>query len=62
MNFYIQVWPNNTATLMLENGTAVWTYPDVASAEAAFNEWHSHQHPEQQTTDMLQDPTCAAML
>lgn len=62
MNFYIQVWPNKTATLMLENGTAVWTYPNVESAEADYNEWHQYQLKEEPVIDTMPDGICAAML
>lgn len=62
MNFYIQVWPNKTATLMLENGTAVWTYPNVESAEADYNEWHQCQRKEEPVIDNMSDGICAAML
>jgi len=62
MSFYIQVWPNKTATLMLENGTAVWTYPNVESATAAYSEWHQSQRKEDPMIDMLPDAICTAML
>ena len=62
MNFYIQVWPNKTATLMLENGTSVWTYPNVESAEADFNEWHQNQRKDEISNDTMQDSLCSAML
>jgi len=62
MNFYIQVWPNQTATLMLENGTAVWTYPSVEAAEMDFNEWHQHQSKESAIPSFMQDPACSTML
>ncbi len=63
MNFYIQEWPNKTATLMLENGTSVWTYPNVESAEAAYNEWHRCQRKEELVADTIQqDSICSAML
>jgi len=62
MNFYIQVWPNKTATLMLENGTSVWTYPNVETAEADYKEWHQEQQREPLSTDINQDSLCSAML
>jgi len=62
MNFYIQVWPNQTATLMLENGTAVWTYPNVETAEADFKEWYQCQPKELVSVESTQDSLCTAML
>ncbi len=62
MTFYIQVWPNKTATLMLENGTSVWTYPNIESAQADFNEWHQGQQKESLTNETTQDALCYAML
>lgn len=43
MSFYIQEWPNKTATLMAQNGTVVWTFSNVAEAEKVCLEW-SKQH------------------
>jgi len=62
MNFYIQVWPNKTATLMLENGTSVWTYPNVETAEADYKEWHQRQQKEPIESETMQDAICSAML
>lgn len=62
MNFYIQVWPNQTATLMLENGTAVWTYPTVEAAEADYNEWHQNQKRENDALAFTEESGCSAMM
>ena len=35
MSFYIKEWPDNTATLITEDGRVVWIFPSVEEAEEA---------------------------
>ncbi len=38
MNFYIKEWPDDTATLMTQDGRVVWIFPSVEeAADAAQN-------------------------
>lgn len=41
MKVFIKVWPNNTATVMTDNGQVLWTFSNVAEARKACREWHS---------------------
>lgn len=43
MYFYIKEWPNKTATLMLENGTILWTFHNVEEAQKVCIEWYRIQ-------------------
>ena len=40
MGFYIKEWRNGTATLMTGNHQVLWTFPSVASAEDACQNWY----------------------
>jgi hypothetical protein len=35
MSFYIKEWPDNTASLITEDGRVVWIFPSVEEAEEA---------------------------
>lgn len=39
MEFFIQQWPDQFATLMLADGTSVNTYHSVNEAQAVHREW-----------------------
>ena len=41
MNLYIKEWPNKTATLMLDNGTVLFTFHNVADAMLACKDWYN---------------------
>ncbi len=39
MNFYIKEWPDDTATLMTQDGRVVWIFPSIEeAADAAQND------------------------
>ncbi len=39
MEFFIQQWPDQSATLMLADGTSVNTYHTVNEAQAVLRQW-----------------------
>ena len=41
MNLYIKEWPNKTATLMLENGTVMFTFYSVDDALQTCRDWYN---------------------
>ena len=41
MNLYIKEWPNKTATLMLDNGTVLFTFYSVDDAMTACRDWYN---------------------
>jgi len=41
MNLYIKEWPNKTATLMLENGTVMFTFHSVDDALQTCKDWYN---------------------
>jgi len=62
MNFFIKEWPNKTATLMLEDGTVVWTFPSVDEARKVADEWYRTHGRDDRDRDYhcytTQDPAC----
>ncbi|MFC1749838.1 hypothetical protein ACFL2V_13645 [Pseudomonadota bacterium] len=45
MNFYIQRWPDDSATLMLDNGISVATYHSMDKAVEVYEEWQRYHMP-----------------
>jgi hypothetical protein len=41
MRVFVKEWPNQTATLLTENGQVIWTFDSVALAKSACREWFS---------------------
>jgi hypothetical protein len=41
MNFYIKTWPDDTATLMTDNGQVLWSFHSLDDAVAACHEWYA---------------------
>jgi hypothetical protein len=39
MRFFIKEWPDDTVTLMTEDGRVVWTFDSVEAAIAGCREW-----------------------
>ena len=62
MNFFIKEWPNKTATLMLEDGTVVWTFSSVDEARKVADEWYRTHGRDDRDRDYqcytTQDPAC----
>ena len=48
MNVYIQRWPDDSATLMFDDGTSVATYNTVNEALEVCEEWMRFQNTEQE--------------
>ncbi len=40
MDIYIQVWPNNSATLLTTNGYVLSTFSNEAAAQQVKEEWN----------------------
>ena len=59
MNFQIQEWPDNTATLMLDDGTHLFTYPSVEEAVSVCEEWYRHHYDGEDLC--IQDPSCGTL-
>ena len=41
MKVYIKEWPNQTATIMTDNGQVIWTFSSMEEAHQACKEWHN---------------------
>lgn len=41
MNFYIKTWPDDTATLMTDNGQVLWSFHSLNDAVSACREWYN---------------------
>ena len=41
MNFYIKTWPDDTATLMTDNGQVLWSFHCLNDAVSAAREWYA---------------------
>ncbi len=41
MKVLIREWPNQTATIMTDNGQVIWTFSSLEEAHQACNEWHN---------------------
>lgn len=60
MNFYIKQWPDNSATLMTENNTALWTFASVEEAQTACHDWYQLQDLDRMVAEAsMQDPSCS---
>lgn len=40
MDFYIKEWPDDTASLLTEDGQVIWTFSSVEDAKSACNDLH----------------------
>ena len=40
MNFYIKEWPDNTASLLTDDGQTIWTFSSVDEAKSACEDLH----------------------
>jgi len=60
MNLYIHEWPDNTATLTVDNGASIFTFTSLTSAiEASDNCYHEYDRVViQQST---QDLSCSTL-
>lgn len=43
MLFYIKEWANETATLMTEDGIALWNFASADEARKVLRDWYSVQ-------------------
>lgn len=41
MNFYIKTWPDDTATLMTDNGQVLWSFHSLDDAVTVCREWYN---------------------
>lgn len=41
VNFYIKTWPDDTATLMTDNGQVLWSFHCLNDAVSAAREWYA---------------------
>lgn len=41
MNFYIKTWPDDTATLMTDNGQVLWSFHSLDDAVSVCREWYN---------------------
>lgn len=46
MIFYIKEWADQRATLMSEDGIALWNFPSTAEARKVLRDWYSVQQGE----------------
>ena len=62
MNFFIKEWANKTATLMLEDGTVLWTFSSVDEARKVCDEWYKSQGSQEvdYSCYTMQDLSCAS--
>lgn len=60
MDYFIQQWPNKTATILLFDGTHVSTFSSVSEAEEVYNEWQNSQSSFANNRS-LQDASCAVL-
>lgn len=58
MHVTIQVWPDDSATLLLNDGTSLSTYRSVEEAMAVCEQWLGQQV--ELSGSGLQDPSCAS--
>jgi hypothetical protein len=63
MNFFIKEWANKTATLMLGDGTVVWTFTSVEEARKVCSEWYQRQGSgeSEYRCYTTQDPSCTSL-
>lgn len=61
MNLYIHEWPDNSATLMLENGRSMFKFDDLALAIEACNEWYRHNGHIIIQRNNTQDLSCSTL-
>ena len=57
MHVTIQVWPDRSASLLLDDGTSLSTYRSVEEAVAVCEQWLGHRGELQGDA---QDPSCAS--
>ena len=67
MFFYIKQWPDKTATLMVKNGAALWTFCSVEEARQVCRDWYNiHKENVDLHLDQISedrggfDPACAS--
>lgn len=60
MEFYIQIWPNNTATLVSDDGQSRWNFPTVERARQACADWYQALDEFDPLDDDGQDLGCAS--
>ncbi len=58
VNVFIQVWPDDSATLLLADGTSLFTYQSLDDAMAVCREWLGQAGTAGHGG--AQDPTCAS--
>ena len=62
MNFYIKTWPDDTATLMTDNGQVLWSFHCLNDAVSAAREWYAMNDDKIGNLESLEDGEIDSLL